>query len=141
MSRQIANRIIFEFLTHGDEYGMDNSEGKWRPLEVIPESVTNVEELIDYGASLIDKIDEQAVVSALSDIECYIGEDWTVVVGSSEIWHNTLRSFIPSIGCITGDGSNDVLEDLLQNDLIERGVINQSGIEHYLEIEIEKRNK
>ena len=106
MTEEIVRKLIYEYLVNGEDYGL----GRWSPRLPMPESVTNLDELIRYGASMLDSITEQVLVDKYyfpppyildnADSEDDIIED---VFTNNHIWCEITKKIIPSSATITGD--------------------------------------
>ncbi len=136
-ANKLVKMCIFDFLVHGDKLGMQYSEGLWRPLSVLPSHVNSLDELIDYGTEMCNKINDAFIIDTsesykmsyytleelreeIKRIETYSDYDnlsdleyeWNEVIDESSIFNHILEKIIPSQGCSTGDRPFDKIEEL-----------------------------
>jgi hypothetical protein len=119
MSDTIVRKVIYEYLVNGEDYGLGSGEGRWTSRLPMPESVTNLDELIRYGASILDSITEQTLVdeyikgpvgpvgpvdqwyqrSPPYDVNDMMDDDFP----DFHVWYDFTKKVIPSSAIITGD--------------------------------------
>ena len=100
----IVKKAMFDLLTIGDQYGMDCSEGLWRPFINLPEGISNIDELIKYGVELLNNISDENIIENIDKRD--YNEDWSDALRQSSIWPEVFNKIIPSLQCITGDCSH-----------------------------------
>lgn len=151
----IVRKVIYEYLVNGEDYGLGSGEGRWASRLPMPESVTNLDELIRYGASILDSITEQTLVdeyimgplghlgqcyrrSPPYDVNDMMDDD---TFPDFHVWYDFTKKVIPSSAIITGDCiPNRTIENYLADLMRPRYDI--KIVNKYLKIaEAEYRNK
>ena len=107
MTDEIVRKVIYEYIVNGEDYGLGSGEGRFGPRLPMPESVTNLDELIRYGASMLDSITEQVLVDKYYYPPPYKLDDEDDIIEdifiNNHIWGSIINKVIPSSATISGD--------------------------------------
>lgn len=148
MTEEIVRKVIYEYLVNGEDYGIGSGEGRWKPRLPMPESVTNLDELIRYGKSILDGITEQKLVdeyikepfprSPPYDADDMMDDDSFF---NFRVWYDFTTKVIPSSAVITGDCIPDRTIDNYLADLMRPRYDIEIVKKHLKIAEEEYRNK